>query len=117
MSPYEFRYKVDDQTVAQLCEGRLIDRVILYQIEQAIKLYLSDKSYSQLYPMSVEGDDDFPQCYVGDPNFTKKEDLLQFALDIINMEYDIPDGYITAEVDAMQVEPLKDDEKTSTLIY
>lgn len=117
MSPYEFRYKVNDRTVAQLCERNLIDQVILHQVEQAIKLYLSDKSYSQLYRMSCEEDENFPRCYTGDPDFTKKEDLLQFVLDMIHMEYDIPEGYITSEVDTMQVEPLKDNEVTSNLIY
>jgi hypothetical protein len=117
MSPYEFRYKINDQTIAQLCEDNLINQVILHQVEQAVKLYLSNKSYSQLDRMSREGDENFPRCYVGDPDFTKKEDLLQFVLDMIHMEYDIPEGYITSEVDAMQIEPLKDGEKTSNLIY
>ena len=117
MSPYEFRYKVDDQTVAQLCERNLADQVILHQVEQAVKLYLSNKSYAQLYRMAREEDENFPHCLCGDPDFKKKEDLLRFVLDMIHMEYDIPDGYIASEVDAMRVEPLKDGEITSYLVY
>ena len=117
MTPYKFRYKVNDRSIAQMCESAIINNAILYQVEQAIKLYLSNKSYSELYKMACKDDEDFPYCYRGNPDFNKKEDLLQFAIDMINHEYDIPDGYITSEVDAMQVEELKDDEKVSNLIY
>ena len=117
MTPYKFRYKVNNRSIAQMCEDEIIDNAILYQVEQAIKLYLSNKSYSELYKMSCEDDEDFPYCYRGDPDFNKKEDLLQFAIDMINHEYDIPDGYITSEIDTMQVEELKDDEKVSNLLY
>jgi len=117
MTPYNFRYKIGNRSIAQICEDEVVNNAILWQVEQAIKLYLSDKSYEELDKMSCEDDEDFPYCYRGDPDFTKKEDLLQFALDMINHEYDIPEGYIQSTVDAMPIEELAENEKISNLIY
>lgn len=117
MTPYDFRYKINNYSIAQLCERHIINEAKLAQIERALNLYLSNKSYKKLYEMSCKGHEDFPICYAGDPDFCKKEDLLQFCLDMIHGEYDIPEGYVQAEVNAMSVEELKNNEKISNLIY
>ena len=115
MSPYDFRYKINDLTIAQLCENYVVNNSILWQVKQAIKLYLSDKTYKELYQMSCDGEEGFPVSYVGVPEFHKKEDLLQFAIDMIEHDYDIPDGYVESSVDAMNIEKMKENEKTSNL--
>ena len=33
MTPYNFRCKVNGETIAQLCEERVINSVILWQVE------------------------------------------------------------------------------------
>lgn len=117
MTPYDFRYKIDNQSIAELCEQYVVNDSRLYQIKQAIKLYLSDKTYEELDKMSCEGAEDFPISYRGVPEFRKKSDLLQFVIDMADGEYSLPDAYIQSTVDAMQITKLKDNEKVSELLY
>jgi len=115
MSPYQLKYKINNVSIAQLCENQVINESQLHQVKQALQLYLSNKTYEELYQMSCNGEEGFPISYAGVPEFNKKEDLLQFAIDMIDCEYDIPDSYVESSVDAMNVEKMKENEKTSNL--
>ena len=117
MSPYEFRYKVDNQSIAELCEESVVNDSKLWQVKQAIKLYLSNKSYKELYKMSCDEKEGFPISYAGVPEFYEKKDLLRFAINMIDGEYSIPDGYIHSTVDVMRIKELPDNEKTSKILY
>lgn len=110
---YEINLKINDETFSHYYMSNLIRDYRIFQVQKALDLYLSNKPLEMIKQLIIDDDEEIPYCF---DEINKREDLLEYARDMMNGEYDFPDDYIDTElIDGTIITHMEDTEQNDIL--